>query len=418
MWKCLYNIAVHVALPFFSLFALFNRKVRKNLGERLIPKGFEKGLRDRVWIHAASLGESAIAQNLIEQIGLGVPQPRFLVTTNTYYARDLLKRKLDQDVIVRSLPLDLPFSISRFIRGSTFRGLILIETELWPNLIWKANQRGIPIIIVNGRISDRTIHRYRTVLPLLKRVFAGVHLVLAQSERHAHRFIELGMDPRKVIVTGNLKYFRKMPTLPEKQKRHDIMTFGSIKEREVKAVIDVSTELKKVYPRLLIFIVPRELHLVNTIEEALRGRLTTMRYSILKERNNGYDALDTVVVDTVGDLMDIYGESRVAFVGGSLAPYGGQNMLEPLFFETPVLFGPYVENFKEVAEQIVTAGGGILVNSPKELLQQVTFLLGNEQARTRMGKAGRGIIDLQNRGMVDTVKRIREALWKDCSWSL
>jgi 3-deoxy-D-manno-octulosonic-acid transferase len=417
MWKFLYNIAVHSALPFFSLFGLFNSKVRKNLLERLFPKGLERTPQDLVWIHAASLGESAIAQNLVEQIGVQVPEARFLITTNTYYARDLLKRRVAQNVLVRSLPLDLPFSINRFMGSSVFRGLILVETELWPNLIWKAHRQRLPIIIVNGRISDATIKRYRVLSSLLKRVFSCVDLVVTQSDSHAHRFIELGMDPARVITSGNLKYFRNIPTLPPNQKEYEVVTFGSIKERELEPVISVVMGLKKQFPRLKVFIAPRELHLTTAIEEALRNRLLTTRYSILKKHKDPHDALDVVVVDTVGDLMDIYSESQVAFVGGSLAPYGGQNMLEPLFFETPVLFGPYVDNFKEVAQQIETAGGGIRVNNADELLEQIAFLLNNEGVRARMGKAGRGIIEAQNQVMVETVNRIREVLWKDHSQS-
>jgi 3-deoxy-D-manno-octulosonic-acid transferase len=417
MWKYLYNIAVHSALPFFSLFGLFKRKLRKNLLERLFPKGLEGNPRDLVWIHAASLGESAIAQNLVEQIGLQVPEARFLITTNTYYARDLLKRRVGRNVLVRSLPLDLPFSIDSFMHGSSFKGLVLIETELWPNLIWKAHRQRIPIVIVNGRISDSTIQRYRSLSSLLKRVFSCVNLVLAQSDSHAHRFILLGMDPAKVITSGNLKYFRNIPTLPPKQKEYEVVTFGSIKERELEPVISVIMGLKKQFPRLRVFIAPRELHLTSAIEEALRDHVSTTRYSVLKEHKECYDALDVVVVDTVGDLMDIYGESQVAFVGGSLAPYGGQNMLEPLFFETPVLFGPHVDNFKEVAQQIETAGGGIRVNNADELLEQIAFLLNNEGDRARMGKAGRSIIEAQNQVMVETVDRIREVLWKDHSQS-
>lgn len=418
MWKYLYNIAVHLALPFFSLFALFNAKIRKNLRERLLPEGIGDSLQGRVWIHAASLGESAIAQNLVEQIGIQVPGARFLVTTNTYYARDLLQRKIGRNVLVRSLPLDLPYSIDRFAGSSVFRGLILVETELWPNLIWKVHERKIPILIVNGRISDSTIEKYKYLSPLLKQVFSCVDLVLAQSDNHAKRFIQLGMNPAKVATSGNLKYFRNIAPLPRKQKNSEVVTFGSIKEKELEPITSIVLTLKKKFPQLKAFIAPRELHLANAIEEALRNSLSTVRYSVLKEDRKSYEAADVVVVDTVGDLMDIYGESQVAFVGGSLAPYGGQNMLEPLFFETPVLFGPHVENFKEVAEQITATGGGISVNNADELTEKISFLLNNEDARIRMGKAGRGIIDGQNRVMVETVGRIREVLWKDCSQSL
>ena len=414
MWKYLYNVVVHLALPFFSLFALFNRKIRNNLRERLIPQGVEEGSEGLVWIHAASLGESAIAQNLVEQIGLKVPDARFLVTTNTYYARDLLRRKLRQNVLVRSLPLDLPFSINRFMGSSIFRGLILVETELWPNLIWTARRRGIPIVIVNGRISDSTVRRYRLVSSLLRPVFSCVDLVLAQSVSHAERFIQLGMDPQRVISGGNLKYFRNISTLPRRQQRYEVVTFGSIKEKELDPVIGVILDLKKRFPQLKVFVAPRELRLASAIEDSLRQSLNTIRYSVLRGHREDREGFDAVVVDTVGDLMDIYGESDVAFVGGSLAPYGGQNMLEPLFFETPVLFGPHVENFKEVADQVIATGGGILVNSAKELLEKMSFLLENDQDRMDMGRAGRGIIDAQNRVMVETVARIREVLWKDC----
>ena len=417
MWKYLYNVVVHLALPFFSLFALFNRKIRNNLRERLIPQGVEEGSEGLVWIHAASLGESAIAQNLVEQIGLTVPDARFLVTTNTYYARDLLRRKLGQNVLVRSLPLDLPFSINRFMGSSIFRGLILVETELWPNLIWTARRRGIPIVIVNGRISDSTVRRYRLVSSLLRPLFSCVDLVLAQSVSHAERFIQLGMDPQRVISGGNLKYFRNISTLPRRQQRYEVVTFGSIKEKELDPVIRVILDLKKRFPQLKVFVAPRELRLASAIEDSLRQSLNTIRYSVLRGHREDLEGFDAVVVDTVGDLMDIYGESDVAFVGGSLAPYGGQNMLEPLFFETPVLFGPHVENFKEVADQVIATGGGILVNSAKELLEKMSFLLENDQDRMDMGRAGRGIIDAQNRVMVETVARIRGVLWKDCSQS-
>jgi 3-deoxy-D-manno-octulosonic-acid transferase len=414
MWKYLYNIAVHSALPLFSLFALFNRKIRENFRERLVPRSIQGGSRDRLWIHAASLGESAIAQNLVEQICLKAPQARFLVTTNTYYARDLLERKIGRNVLVCSLPLDLPFSINRFLGNSVFGGLILVETELWPNLIWTAHRRRAPVIIVNGRISDSTIRKYRYLLPLLKSVFSCVDLVLAQSDSHADRFIQLGMDPRKVISVGNLKYFRNIHGLPRRQNTYEVVTFGSIKEKEVESIVGVILNLKERFPRLKVFVAPREFHLTNTIEESLRGSLKTIRYSALKEHRE-WDDYDVSVVDTVGDLIDIYGESHVAFVGGSLAPYGGQNMLEPLFFQTPVLFGPHVENFAEVAKEILAVGGGMVVKDAGELLESISFLLQHDDTRIQMGQAGRGIIDAQNIVMAETVTRIREVLWNNCS---
>jgi 3-deoxy-D-manno-octulosonic-acid transferase len=268
-------------------------------------------------------------------------------------------------------------------------------------------------VIVNGRISDSTIGRYKLVSSLLRPVFSCVNLVLAQSDSHAERFVHLGMDPQRVVSTGNLKYFRGISTPPRREQRFGVVTFGSIKEKELEPVIGVILDLKKRFRELKVFVAPRELHLVSAIEDALRQPLTTIRYSVLRGHREDSGDFDAVVVDTVGDLMDIYGESDLAFVGGSLAPYGGQNMLEPLFFETPVLFGPHVENFKEVADQVITTGGGIRVTSADELLEKISFLLENDEVRIDMGRAGRSIIDAQNQVMVETVARIREVLWKD-----
>ena len=169
--------------------------------ERAFPAPLRGASTDVVWIHAASLGEAVIAENLVGFMRRWVPNP-FLITTNTPYTRDLLRKKLGDNVQIRSLPFDLSYSINRFMKSSTFAALLLIETEIWPNLIWIARSRRIPVIVVNGRISDATIGRYRRLAFFLKKVLASVDVVLAQSEEQARRFVSLGIPPAQVHQHG------------------------------------------------------------------------------------------------------------------------------------------------------------------------------------------------------------------------
>ncbi len=410
MWKIAYNVALSLILPFFAVFALTNRKIRKNFGERFFPEtGGSRAKENAIWVHAASVGEAAIAEALINFMKTNTGIDSFIVTTHTYYTRDLLTKKFND--MVFSLPFDTKYSVQRFMRGSTFRALIIVETELWPNLIWEAKRRGIPVVIVNGRISDSTLKNYRRLSFFVRRFLSDIDLVLAQSEEHAGRFISIGMDPQRVINSGNIKYFRELPRKNEYPSKENVVTFGSIKEKELGMLLPVIANLKKNFPEVLVFVVPRDLFLVSAIEEGLSEFTTSIRYSLCKA--TAKSSAGAVVVDTVGDLLDIYGMSKVAFVGGSLAPYGGQNILEPLFFGTPVVFGPHTENFREIAETIVKEDAGIQVNDGKDLYEQLKLLLENETLRNQMGARGMRIIEMQRTVMKKTVEAIMKVIEKE-----
>lgn len=414
MWRLIYNICIHAILPFFVCFALFKKKIRKNLLERLLPAPGNEAPGDVVWIHAASLGEAVIAENLI-----GYLRPRisnaFLVTTNTYYTRDLLRKRLGDRVAVRSLPFDLPFSINRFMGTSTFAALILVETEIWPNLIRIAARRGIPVVIVNGRVSDATVGRYRRLSFFLGKVLSSVDLVVAQSKEHAERFVSLGMDRSRVRSTGNLKYYRETGAPSDVSGRGQTVVFGSIKEKELPFVASAIRGLKERFPDLLVYVAPREMGLVDTVEEELSRSHRVARYSLIKQ--SGATDGDMVLVDTVGDLMRIYGESRVAFVGGSLAPYGGQNILEPLFVGTPVVFGPYVENFKSVADTVLTHGAGIMVRDEGSLLDAMARVLEDPVMRKDLVDAGKKVLSIQKGAMEESAALIMERICKNSQTS-
>lgn len=410
MWKITYNILTFIALPFFLLFSLTNKKIRKNILERLAPHRIA-GEHGMLWIHAASIGEALIAENLVNYMRKSTGFQRFLITTNTHYAGELLKKKLGDHVRVRSLPLDFICSIQRFLENTRPLALLIIETEIWPNLIWLTKKRGIPVMIINGRVSDATIKRYKRFTFFLKHVLSDIDCILAQSEEHMNRYISIGMNPGKVINTGNIKYYRRSvgPSGDIAQKEK-IITYGSVREKELDTIFGTIKRLKDHFPDYTIFVAPREVHLTETIEKELSSSFRCTRYSVLKKMPSSDMNTDVVVVDTIGDLLDIYKRSRVAFVGGSLAPYGGQNILEPLFFGTPVLFGPSMENFRDIAKQVAEDQAGIMVKNGDELVKNIAMILTEETLMKKMGEAGKRIIEKQQEVMRKTVDLIVEKI--------
>jgi 3-deoxy-D-manno-octulosonic-acid transferase len=405
MWKLIYNLLIHSALPFFAAYSLTNKKIRANFAERMFPAPVPGGLRDPIWIHAASIGEGVIAQNLVAYARKKLDND-FVITTNTFYTRDMLRSRMGGTATVLSLPFDVPSAISRFIGPTRFAALLLVETEIWPNLIWTAASRHIPVVIVNGRISDSTLGRYRRLSFFLGNVLSSVDCVLAQSEEHARRFMSLGIDPSKVITTGNLKYYRESEAEPPAKER--IATFGSIREKEVPAVVSVIDRLRESVPGIRVYVVPRELHLVTMLEDQFKG---SVRYSAVKEGRTAEG--DIVLVDTVGDLLAVYARSSVAFVGGSLEPYGGQNILEPLFVGTPVVFGPHVANFRDAAAGIIEHAAGFMVRDADELLSVMTRILADGQLRARLADAGRAVLALQKQVMERTLHYIMETICRN-----
>jgi 3-deoxy-D-manno-octulosonic-acid transferase len=404
MWQIIYNVLITLFLPFVVLFGLTKKKIRANLRERLFPSVRKGDIDKTLWVHAASIGEAIIADNLIRYMSKQGQAQRFLITTNTHYTKDLLVKKTYATTQTYALPLDFFFSVKRFLNREVPKCLLIIETEIWPNLIWQVKRLSVPIIIINGRISDRTFKNYLTFSFFMKTVLSHIDLVLAQSEEHRERFIKIGMDPVRVVTTGNIKYFRESEDIKVPTERKKIVTFGSIKEKELDAVYKTIREVKSIFPDYQIFIAPRELHLTNIIEKDLSSSFSVVRYSTL--RNSSDSDADIIIVDTIGDLLHVYSQSRVAFVGGSLAPYGGQNVLEPLFFATPVLFGPFMENFKDIAQSVIKQNAGIMVHSADELTKKTAMLLNDDDLRRKMGENARLVIEQQQQVMKKTIELI------------
>lgn len=408
MWRVIYNFLFAFSLPFLTTIGLTNNKIRKNFFERLFPSPAGHLLDGALWIHAASIGEAAIAENILLFLKKSGYQKNFFLTTNTFYTKDLLIKKFGGTIPVRALPFDLFFSMKRFLGKYRPSGLVIVETEIWPNLIWQVSDRNCPVIIVNARISDKTFHNYKRLSFFMTAVLGKICKVITQSREQEQRFVTIGMDQSRVITSGNIKYFREIPEYTASSCGVPVITYGSVKEKELDFIYESVEKVKSAIPRCLIFIAPRELHLSSAIEKKLMPLYPVMRYSVCKKNLTCDNSV--VIVDTVGDLLRVYSMSTVAFVGGSLAPYGGQNLLEPLFFGTPVLFGPYTDNFREITDIIKQKNAGLLVKNGSELTSGIMAIINDTDLREQMGIAGKEIISAQEMVMVKTINLLQECL--------
>jgi len=366
----------------------------RSLGQRLGRFGEGLPREPRCWIHAVSVGEAATAVPLVEAITRRWPQLGIVMTTVTPTGARIVADRLAGRAVHRYFPIDLPGPVRRALDAVNPRFFLCMETELWPNLLRGLAARGVPSMIANGRISDRSFRRYRLVRFFTARMLAHVRVLAMQSEEDARRIIALGARPERVVVTGNIKndlippegggeaLWQRLLGLDDGE---PVWVAGSTHRGEEVIVLDVYLRLRARVPTLALVLAPRHPERVAEVERLVRERgLQPVRRSGLpKSQARGA----VIIVDTVGELAQIYRVASVVFVGGSLAPTGGHNMLEPALLRKPVLFGPHTTNFRESAELLLEAGGALLVRDGAELDAHMGALLVDAERRRLMGEA-------------------------------
>jgi len=278
-----------------------------------------------------------------------------------------------------------------------------VETELWPNLIGEAKKRGCIIAMINGRVSHRSFKRYLAVRSLFKQTLSCFDLLCVQSEEHKERLIQLGASPDKIRVTGNLKFDRLLYVSKTSSKdqlkrklgiadKYLVIIGGSIRSGEELILLRVFAKLKSEKDDLLFILAPRHLDKLNEVERILSGmKLSFVRRSRL-DGNIRSDQPDVILLDTMGELSGLYALADVAFVGGSLVPVGGHNLLEPAIYGVPVVFGPYTDHFKEEAKILTKSGGGIQVNNEDELILKLSCLIEDKEKRLKLGECAKAAI--------------------------
>ena len=402
IYSFLVLLASLVVIPLSYILDFPHRELRSGWKERL---GLVPRLPDsdapRLWLHAVSVGEVQLARQLLAELFSRRQDLEVLLTSTTAAGRRFAREARIAGTRVSALPVDLPFLTRRALRRARPHLLVLLETEIWPNLIRQCATRGTPVLIANGRISSRSFPRYRWLGSTLANILARVDRYLMQSEQDAGRIRVLGAPADKIEITGNLKWDLPAPAQSAAAARQDfglppdapVLVAGSTFEGEESAVLDAWEALRVEFPRLCLVLAPRHPRRFERVAELLAGRgLAHARRS--RPAGGPHEVL---LLDTLGDLRRAYGTGTICFVGGSLVSRGGQNLLEPAAAGRPVLFGPRTENFTEAARALIDAGAGYRIDSAAALHPTSLRLLRDPQECETAGRRGAALV-AANRG--------------------
>jgi len=345
-----------------------------------------------IWIHAVSVGEVLSLQNLVMEIKKNHPDwtINFSCLTNSGFR--MAEQKLKGMDKIFFLPLDFRFVVKKFFRKIKPDVFVLAESEFWPNLLKVAREQTKGVLLVNGRISVRSFRRYKNVRFLTKRVLLNISKFLVQTDRDKEMLLQIGMDPSRIEVAGNLKAEIDLPVLsPEDLTniRNDLnipetaklVIAGSVRKGEEQSLLDAFLEAKDKNPDLLFILAPRHPDRAEEVEGICQEYplIVNRRTKILKGSR-----WDILILDTLGELARFYALSDAAFVGGSLIPWGGHNLLEPAFYAKPLFFGPHMDNFAHLADTFVHAGAAQIVKSKKDLVNM--FCMEDEEDLHQMGQ--------------------------------
>lgn len=408
--------AAAIAAPVFLFRAATDPRDRTHLGERLAFYPRRRAATPAVWVHGVSVGEILGARTLVQSIAAARPDAEIILTTTTVTGRRAAQQQYPGRRVF-FFPFDLSPVIKRALDRIRPSLILLFELEIWPNLLQAATERGIPVAIVNGRITERSLRRYRAIRGALRPLLALLDPVCVQDEMYAGRFRYLGVDPARIRVTGNLKY----DAVPLEEARPDetlaalfdirdgdwLWVGGSTHPSEERILAETYRSLRARHPRLRLVLAPRHPDRVPEVLRTLAALgLPAFRRSQLATPGPAGLREAVIVLDTIGELRRVYTLARAVFVGGSLIPHGGQNMIEPAALGRAVGFGPHVHNFLDAAEHLLRAGGAFQVRDAVELTGQLERLLTDERALREMGGRAREAV----REGIGATRRTMEAL--------
>jgi len=415
----LYSLALVLALlaaaPYYLWKGRGSGKYLRTLRERLggPPPALASG-EPSIWIHAVSVGEVLVARGLVDALKARFPSRRVIVSTTTATGNALARKALAADGVFFN-PLDLPWSVRRALVALNPSLLVLVETEIWPNLIHEAHRRGTRVAVANGRLSPRSFPRYRRLRPLLARVLREVDVFLMQGEAHADRARAIGAPPGRVRVTGNIKYDAPaatgasssgMAALLGAAGEAPLWVAGSTMAGEDALVLRAFAEARAVVPALRLLIAPR--HPERAPEVAALAERAG--HQVARRSQLGASAWrgDVLLLDTMGELAHAYPFATVVFVGGSLVPTGGHNVLEPGLAGRAVIVGPHMENFQEIADEFRASGALVQIAEAAALGPAVARLLADPQERERLGARARALVEGNRGALRATVEALAE----------
>ncbi len=411
-YRVLTVVLLSLLITPFLLYIIVTGKYRKNLNERFgfIPdknlKKFTTG--PRIWIHAVSLGEIKVAGSIINSIEELIPGCSVLLSTTTEHGRNLAVELLGHKVPIIYSPIDIFFSVKKSLRRVNPDVLVFLETEIWPSWIIEAHRKNIKIVLLNGRISRRSFKRYLPLRPFLKNVLSNFNVLSMISEDDKKRISDIGADPEKTVVNGNAKYDllinQAVPGMDENI-RNDfnigldipVIVAGSTRTGEEEILLKAFRKIIELFPDTILIIAPRHLERIKDIVQLLQKN--RMGYHLRSDLGaSGAGRKDNIIlVDSYGELFNIYSAGSIAFCGASLVPLGGQNPLEPAAWSVPVFHGPYMDDFSDARNLLEKYGASIEVTGPDDFAEKAVYYLSNPVLLRQKGLASKkALLDSQD----------------------
>ncbi len=416
MMFILYNLLLVLAAPVILIILLAKKRCRPGLRQRLgrVPADLADACPDgrTIWVHAVSMGEANAVVPLVRELRTRYPKSRILVSTVTETGKETVLRHLAGQVSHLYFPLDFLWSVRAALRAVRPKLIVIVETELWPNFLREAAACGIPVLLVNGRISSDSFAGYLLIRSFYRRVLSAFTLCAVQTDRDAERMIRLGVDPAQVVRTGNLKYDQVAGLAQtgagqvsrrdlEVKDGEELFVAGSTHPGEEEAVVDCYRRLLEAAPSLVLVLAPRHIERTEAVSNMVRARgfEAVRRTALAGMAGSRPTGPRVIILDTRGELASLYQEATLVFVGGSLVPIGGHNPLEPSVWGKAVVFGPHMDHFAEVADLLVRQGGGLQIHDARELVGAMTALVTDRARLEQMGKAAYRLV-LDNQGAV------------------
>lgn len=413
-------------LPYFTWKRFRKGKVRKGIRERFGFYSREKlaALKGRrpIWIHSVSVGETRAAIPLVKALRNEYPDACLLFTTVTETGQEAARKIKEADLCLY-YPFDLFWAVRRSLTILNPATIIIVETEIWPNFVRMASNKGIPLALVNGRLSDRSFPRYKAAKFFIQNILGRFSAFCMQTELDGQRIQWLGAVREKVTISGNLKFDYKMSVYTQdetekiKEELHitpqmPVWVAGSTHEGEEEELIRVYLRLLKDWPELLFILVPRHPNRCGGVGEMIRshGLSCTLRTESSR-RSRPLDNGEVLLVDTMGEMLKMYSLADIVFVGGSLVPIGGHNILEASMVKKPVVFGPFMNNFKHISKLLQKANAGICVEDKEELFHCMDKLLKSPELRQSLGNNGFHLLE-KNKGATEKTLEVLKTIMR------
>jgi len=415
LYDILFVFAAIVYFPYLIIQGKWHSGFKMRFG--FFPDAMIRKFTDQecIWIHAVSVGEVLAVTDLIEKLRTELPKHTVVCSTVTKTGNRIASEKLGDTCLVIYAPLDFSWVIRKFISIIKPKIYISMETEIWPNLYTMLYRRGIPIVQINGRISDKAFKGYKRIRFLTKRVLSCVHLFYMQSSQDAERIKQLGALPERIHIAGNLKFDNLSESVPMHKREigiygnEDIFVAGSTHPGEEEILVDAYKELEKEFTDLRLVLAPRHIERVEEIVRLVAEKgYKAVRFSQITEGCKVERGI--IIIDSIGCLKALYGLAKIVFIGKTLTVGGGQNMIEPAFFGKPIIVGPLTQNFKSVMSVLLKAQAIVQIQNAEELLAEVRNLLSNSVRAEWMGAAAKQTVIKYQGATEKTVQAVKMLL--------